>query len=442
MELLVQEVYVRDFSNVDSVMKLSRYNILDPKDDKILLFNSKSMAIVESNCEDIKKLDNMDFSEDEFLMLKENGFIVEDDVDELEDLKKSYLYTKHDKSVLSLTIKVTNNCNLRCVYCYQDHVCEYMGDKEIKILKKFFEKEIETGTKIINLTWFGGEPLLNFKVIYEIEEFLNTKDVKINSSVVTNGTFLNETLLTKIKKTNISSFQITLDGDKIFHDKSRVFADKRGTFDLSLENIDLLLDNGFAVFIRINITKKNWNIKDLLIILNNRYRWKNVIIYINEVKKFDLSEDIDDFYFSSIEEYSDTHHEIQKMFLKNKMGFPRPTRLNIGCPFSGENGYIVEPDLKLNFCTSSENLDYIQGYIDLDGIKIINSENTQRKLSYSPFKIKECLECNILPMCMGGCQLKYIKGFSPCIPEKFNIDNFIKILHEESTCLNTSYYSS
>lgn len=45
---------------------------------------------------------------------------------------------------------------------------------------------------------------------------------------------------------------------------------------------------------------------------------------------------------------------------------------------------------------------------------------------------EKCINCNILPMCMGGCTLKRINNKESCIPEKYNLENYVKLLYEEA----------
>ena len=57
-----------------------------------------------------------------------------------------------------------------------------------------------------------------------------------------------------------------------------------------------------------------------------------------------------------------------------------------------------------------------------------------------PFAQKECLQCKILPLCWGGCQLKgNVKGLSPCYTEyKNNIDIILQMYYESVTQTNNS----
>ena len=66
---------------------------------------------------------------------------------------------------------------------------------------------------IINITWFGGEPLLNVEIINYICEKLVENNIKFISSIITNGYLFNDKLVTMAgHKWNLSHAQISLDG--------------------------------------------------------------------------------------------------------------------------------------------------------------------------------------------------------------------------------------
>ncbi|MCQ4925634.1 radical SAM protein [Tissierella carlieri] len=351
----------------------------------------------------------------------------------MEILKYNHNKKKFSRDTLNVTIKLTNDCNFRCVYCYQEHEKKYLSAENAKTIIEFFKKQLNLGYNFIDVHWFGGEPLLNENPLFEIEEFLVREKIKGTSDITTNGYTIDEDLILKLKSTRISSLQLTLDGDKEFHDSTRILASGKGSFDDTINKIKLLTSNELEVYVRINLNKKNQKLDSLLDRLN-RLNIKNDLlhIYVNETTNFELSQKIDNFYFSDLKEYADSYLDVQKTFLNKRMKFPRPALVDTGCAFNCDNSFLIETDLKLYFCTSSENNDsFEQGEILRSGDIKLNYENYCKRVNYSHFDDEKCVKCKLLPICMGGCSLKRIMKKEPCIPEKYNIEEYIKLLYKE-----------
>ena len=220
-------------------MKKSRYNIFVDLEEQLLAFNSKTLALLEFDRDFFNKFNNNDINEEEKNILLEMGFLIKDD-NELEYLEYIYNKKKFSKDSLNLTIKLTNDCNLRCKYCYQEHKRNKLSMNDSDTLIEFIKKQLEE-YKSVNIHWFGGEPLLNINPLLKIEEFLVSNNIKGNSDITSNGYLLNQKIMNNLKKTRISSFQITLDGEKNQHDSLRITSSNKGTFDRIIENIKLLI---------------------------------------------------------------------------------------------------------------------------------------------------------------------------------------------------------
>lgn len=100
-------------------------------------------------------------------------------------------------------IRVTNKCNLKCPYCYTQDNSEKrsMSDEEITWLLSLCDKE-----GALNIIWTGGEPFAHEKMC----EFINIAyRMKINQTVLTNGTLLTADILKELPTDNIT-LQISL----------------------------------------------------------------------------------------------------------------------------------------------------------------------------------------------------------------------------------------
>lgn len=96
-----------------------------------------------------------------------------------------------EKLDFSLVARVSENCNMRCKYCYLDsYVGKEMSSETADLLVKEF---IDYNNHFAHFTWIGGEPLLRdddfFQEIIDSSKRHNTKNLKISHSIQTNGLF-------------------------------------------------------------------------------------------------------------------------------------------------------------------------------------------------------------------------------------------------------------
>lgn len=114
---------------------------------------------------------------------------------------------KYDKSQINIaprtvSLAITNKCNLSCSYCYN---VKNNDELEIEYLKKLVKKLDELGC--LELTIGGGEPFVHPKLVEFCEwTWLNTK---LGINITTNGLLLDEIKVRELK-CNISSIRISL----------------------------------------------------------------------------------------------------------------------------------------------------------------------------------------------------------------------------------------
>ena len=140
----------------------------------------------------------------------------------------------------ALSIWVTNQCNLRCRYCFYydrqlwNQTPSYMSEKTANKVVQF----INSG-KVESLSFFGAEPLLNWKIIKRILTrsclpYISKK--KHVYYITTNGTLLNKAILEHLEIFGVC-INLSLDGSKQTHDYWR-----DNSYNAIIKNIDLLID--------------------------------------------------------------------------------------------------------------------------------------------------------------------------------------------------------
>ena len=198
---------------------------------------------------DRREFDDLNDSEREALdLLTDNGFFVPNAEADRKALDTYFHSVRHSTSELHITLLTTLQCNFACGYCYQ-------GDRED--FNQFADKmTLETSARVAQwiegeldrlkpetlvITFFGGEPLLNLPVMYDMAErtwrATQARGVKQTMSIITNGLLLTPEIVDRLLPYGLRGAKITLDGDKHTHDRMRPLRGGQGTFDRIVENI-------------------------------------------------------------------------------------------------------------------------------------------------------------------------------------------------------------
>ena len=222
----------------------------------MLLFNgiTKKFIHLETNIqEELKKIlknpnsyENPDYRQ-LLANLESGGFIIKDSTDEF-SIIETLTNNAINKKRLSVTVYPTFKCNFSCWYCIQDHREEFMSQEVTNRLIKMIERYLTTNNiEELEICWFGGEPLLCFEshmrpVINTVRVIAQKHNVKFFNTITTNGALFTKDMILEMNNFNMRLFQITLDGDRENHNKTRNIPDK-SSFDIILGNIVALLDN-------------------------------------------------------------------------------------------------------------------------------------------------------------------------------------------------------
>lgn len=154
----------------------------------------------------------------------------------------------------NITFQVTDDCCLKCSYCYQGHKGHAMMSKEtgkriVDLLFKLYDENKENSvinhhTYGIILDFIGGEPFMNVEVMdYIVDYFINQcleKDhiwlTNFRISISTNGVLYFQPQVQHFiqKYKNLLSMNVTIDGPKKVHDLCRVDYDGNGSFDKAM----------------------------------------------------------------------------------------------------------------------------------------------------------------------------------------------------------------
>ena len=150
----------------------------------------------------------------------------------------------------SITINVTNNCNLSCIYCFEHNKQPEMMDSKtaIDIVDKAYSSRNKESHGKFMLNFFGGEPFLNWKCMKDVIDHCNEKGYEIFYGVTTNLTIITDEIMEYIDDNELHLL-VSVDGKKEIHDKNR-----SNSYDIVSDNIKKLIDNGLGIFVEVRMT--------------------------------------------------------------------------------------------------------------------------------------------------------------------------------------------
>ena len=168
----------------------------------------------------------------------------------------------------------TNDCNLRCKYCFEEciHREKMKSIQEIReefssFLENDFDKfifelvEINKSLKRrkTNICFHGGEPLLVGTDLLEKGFSMVKKYDSTEFSIQTNATLINDEMIELFKKYDVH-IGISIDGPKEMNDKYRVNANGKGSYDVIVRNLKKMKEEKLLVGALATVTKET--IKD------------------------------------------------------------------------------------------------------------------------------------------------------------------------------------
>lgn len=333
----------------------------------------------------------------------------------------------------SFTWVVTYNCNFRCPYCFEARN-EKNGTSRIVFTKEQVDIAYEAMNRIQPheklrkqmITLYGGEPLMaeNKEIVHYIVREGRKRGYTFIA--VTNGYEI-DSFEDILGENGIYRLQITVDGPKEIHNQRRIHYNDYNTFDKIISNIQLALDKGVRVVVRMNSDAKNINqYNDLKEYFSEKGFLANPNFYT---------------YVARLRDY----YEITPFEHKN-IDFMSPKLFNsmqkqIGVlPFTVDTGYYKEIyDALLNKrsipfrpvackAQSSECVldplgniypcwevvgkqEHIKGRYTKDGI-IWNEEILNKWQNTDITYLEQCRECKYALLCGGGCPYHRMLGRS------------------------------
>lgn len=372
--------------------------------------------------------------------LLQKGIFVCDDADETEAYIRKREEYERSSGEYTITINPTLACNMSCWYCYESHknMPAMSADVKQSVLLLIDKLLADNKLKKLNLSFFGGEPLLYFdKVVVDIINHAKMQckafDAKLSIHFTTNAYLLTDNVLKHLEGLDVS-FQITIDGGKQVHDSVRKTKGGEPTYARIVEHIHQTLSRGFSVGVRFNYTAKSIPsfidvVKDFSYLQQEQKQLVNFtfqrVWQDNEGDASQVEQQV---------EHIERAFEQAGLFVNNAKSYIVPY-----CYADDVNTAVVNYNGDLFKCTARDFATRSkEGTLAADGTLRWN-ERLRKRMSIRHGS-DTCLQCRIYPICHGGCsqmKLEAPDGISSC-PKGYDNDKIQEIMEGRALYLLTS----
>lgn len=212
------------------------------------------------------------------LLLEHDVLCAPGDSDTLEVVDPVHQQTEEDNWIdsegrfesLSLFMLLTQFCNQACIYClngeatYDKASKRKMDERTAFEGINYFSEKIQPGG-VLNIVFFGGEPLLNWplarKIITYTQNTMHKSFPEVNYTYhLTTNLSLFPSNLTEWALRNDISFLVNVDGPETIHDKTRPLRAGGSSFRKTRENLRALANAGITFEMRATVTSVNQDI--------------------------------------------------------------------------------------------------------------------------------------------------------------------------------------
>lgn len=418
--------------------------------DICLLFSGrtgKNIYVSESTFQHVTQGEIKRLSDDVRETLVKQKILVPENENELIEVnKENHLVMKQDSNDrLYISIQPTASCQLACDYCGQQHSKKALTkDLMNSIVERVDNKLSHLSFKILEIGWFGGEPLCALgnmrKLNKQLKEIANNNAVKYRGHITTNGYALTPKLYEELKEQfNIKRIEITIDGSKEYHDTRRITCTGKGSFDRIFSNLESIVSSDCydmdkcIISVRCNVDERN---VDGVFPLLRTFVAKNIqhkiLFYTTSVVSWSNNGAGSEEGCKSLGKYS-TNHIAYMLENGFKIGILPHRAAPFKCLGTDINAEMYDAEGNIFDCSETSYSDYYskQGYVLGNVMQEDKTEGNKRsKLQFVPNmllnnNVKPCDECKFYPLCGGLCPLALLEGTPRCPSFIYNMEDRI-----------------
>lgn len=394
-------------------MQLSHYIKAFPYPEKpgyILIYSTKKASLALLQEEAFEGVKRGEIPEDHAQHLLKLGIIVEDRGQEKQEMRVFHDEINRLAPGLMVSIILNLECNFDCKYCYEGSLksnkfmSRETADASIACIKKSFKP----GSKKLLLHFYGGEPLLSPDLIKyfarRLKPFVEEQGAAFEFTLVTNGSLLTPKLAEELTALGLTGAKITVDGPAEIHNHYRPYKNGRASFDAVIKNIKDCCGKT-RINISGNYTEDNYSEFPRLL-----DRFASVGLTPDQLASVEfypvqkINNEFSTGYCGGCESMNEPWLVPASTMLREeimKRGYSMGKMTPATCMMDMDHGFTIHCDGKIYKCPA------IIGREDY-AVGDAWSGMTYCKDKYhldNWRKNEECLECEYLPLCFGGCRL-------------------------------------
>ena len=417
-------------------MKRSVFTVSYKIDDKSsVLFNTLNgaLALVGENV-----------TQDE---LCEGGFLAKDDADEEKLLASRFLKDMNETSFLTLCIAPTMACNLRCIYCYEEHEAIRMSSAVEDAIVRFVQQRYNLfGFRDLEIIWYGGEPVLELARMESLSrrlmDWCSEQDICYHASITTNATLVDEATAQRLTNMGIASAMPTLDGCESHHNIRRPTAGKAGSYHETFDGIKALAAAGINVGVNLNL---GWDtIDDYRILSSKVNRLPGCALYPSHLRNYGnwcvgcgegcscsptcIPNDTPS--LMSREAYAKQLFEFYRESNPSAGAIAESLRSKRAfCHGKMASYFVIDPEGYTYRC---------DGHMRDPRYRLFNILDSNAKLEW-PEEIDlyqrnpRCKGCAVMPLCLGDCDWEWGMFKENCSALKYTLEDYVRLLIEKTS---------
>ena len=370
------------------------------------------------------------------------GFLV--GYDEMRHMRTQALQASGAGDGLGITVCPTLACNFACPYCFESARPGRMSEETQDALVKFVEEEMRLfRLKHFEVTWFGGEPLLFPCIIESLSErfidICQKQGADYSAGIITNGWFLTEKNARLLERVKVKMMQITLDGPTPeANDRTRREKSGGSSFARIMENLSHLHpyakeegaeeENLPRIHIRCNVHKGNaplfGELKEKIAAIAketgvNISAYPSIMDACGEKPRAVKDDAL------SMEQFADI---LDSDAMSHREGISAYRR--VFCMAHRLHAYAIDERGYLYKCWEDVGRSDM-AFGNVKSFSLIREPDARINMEDRYFETlfpeddKECMECKVFPLCVGGCPHKRITTGRNCPPEKMNPDGYV-----------------
>lgn len=249
------------------------------------------------------------------------------------DFSEADLHTLVKQSFRQLVLVLTENCNLRCHYCYFSEAYTLTRNRTFnslsfetgrKAIDYFFEQarpSIEAHPlRKLAITFYGGEPLMARKTLAKLLAYAQENaPCELVFSLTTNGVLLKGDIAKTLVDFGVA-ISVSLDGPQVDHDRNRVLPKGHGSFDLIIHNLKEFRQR-FPDYKKLSLVGVyDWktDLSRVLQFYEENKSWLPPLQMLSRVNEQDTVY-YDQFTEADMTTFREAHQRLEKLYLDSKL---------------------------------------------------------------------------------------------------------------------------